>query len=259
MAQGDSFTQGIRAGAERQPTSAARRGSLPVHSSRRPERSGRKPFATLAQGHHNGAMSESLGENHRMSETSASLLARLRDRADGDAWQRLVHVYTPLLAGWLRRYDLQPADADDLVQDVLTVVVRELPQFQHNQRRGAFRHWLRTILVNRVREFWRSQRARPLATGKSDVAQMLDQLADPDSGLSRLWDQEHDRHVVQRLLQLIEPQCSPTTWQAFRRLVLEGRKADAVAAELGISVNAVFIAKSRVLQRLRQEAQGLLE
>jgi len=194
-----------------------------------------------------------------MSDTSASLLQRLREQPDGDAWRRLVHLYTPLLQGWLGRYGLQPADADDLTQEVLAVVVRELPQFEHNHRAGAFRRWLRTILVNRLRGFWRARQTRPAATGDSDVAQMLNQLEDPDSGLSQLWDQEHDRHVMARLLEQVEPEVTPATWQAFRRVVLEGRDEEVVAAELGLSVNAVFIAKSRVLARLRREARELID
>lgn len=194
-----------------------------------------------------------------MSPTSATLLERLRDRADAEAWQRLVDLYSPLLFGWLRRHALQDADVDDLVQEVLMAVAREAPQFQHSGRPGAFRHWLRTILANRLREYWRSRRLRPKATGDSDFAALLDQLEDPDSGISHLWDQEHDRHVVRHLLAMIEPQFAPTTWQAFRRVVLEGARPDAVAAELGLTVNAIFIAKSRVLQRLRREAHDLLD
>jgi RNA polymerase sigma-70 factor (ECF subfamily) len=194
-----------------------------------------------------------------MAATSATLLQRLRDRTDAEAWQRLVDLYTPLLSGWLRRHALQASDAEDVVQEVLATVAHELPHFEHSGRPGAFRHWLRTILVNRLREFWRGNRARPTAAGGSDFAQMLDQLADPDSGLSQLWDQEHDQHVARRLLAMIEPQFAPSTWQAFRRVVLDGAKPDVVAAELGLSVNAVFIAKSRVLHRLRQEARELLD
>jgi RNA polymerase sigma-70 factor (ECF subfamily) len=194
-----------------------------------------------------------------MSPTSATFLERLRDRADAEAWQRLVDLYSPLLTGWLRRHTLQDADVDDLVQEVLLTVAREAPQFQHSGRPGAFRHWLRTILANRLREFWRARRLRPAATGDCDFAGILDQLEDPNSGISRLWDQEHDQHIVRRLLAMMEPQFAPSTWQAFRRVVLEGARPDAVAAELGLTLNAVFIAKSRVLQRLRAESRGLLD
>ena len=190
-----------------------------------------------------------------MADTSASLLERLRTQPDDRSWRRLVDLYTPLLHGWLRRYGARPQDADDLVQEVLAVVVRELPQFRHGGRRGAFRSWLRTILVHRVRAFWRSDRAHPVANAEG----VLDQLEDPDSGLSRLWDEEHDRHVLRRLLELIEGDFEPATWQAFRRVALDGERAAVVADALGTSVNAVLLAKSRVLRRLRQEARGLVD
>ncbi len=193
-----------------------------------------------------------------MSDTPVSLLERLRLRPDADSWRRLVDLYTPLIRDWLRRQDVQPADVDDLTQEVLGTVARELPHFHHDLRRGAFRRWLRTVTVNRLRNFWRAARVRP-AVGGGAFEEALDCLADPDSDLSRLWDEEHDRHVVRRLLQLIEPEFEPATWRAFRLLVLDGLPARDVAAALGLSVNAVCIAKSRVLSRFRQEIEGLVD
>jgi RNA polymerase sigma factor (sigma-70 family) len=194
-----------------------------------------------------------------MSETSYSLLERLRVEPDDASWKRLVDLYTPLLQKWLRRHFLLEADAEDLVQEVMAVLVREVPRFEHNGQPGAFRRWLRTILVHRLQGFWRARQGRPVASGDSDLAKRLEQLEDPASGLSQLWDQEHDRHVMGRLLEQIEPQVAPSTWQAFRRVVLDGKDEEIVAKELGLSVNAVFIAKSRVLARLRREAQGLID
>jgi RNA polymerase sigma-70 factor, ECF subfamily len=194
-----------------------------------------------------------------MGETPVSLLERLRDRPDPEAWRELVDLYTPLLFRWLRRYSLQQSDAEDLVQEVLGVVVRQLPHFQHSQQRGAFRHWLRSILVNCLRNFWRAQRHRPVAAGGQDLARVLEQLEDPDSDLGRFWEQEHDRYIVQQLLERIEGELTPSTRLAFRRLVVEAGEADAVAAELGLSVNAILIAKSRVLRRLREEVRGFLD
>ena len=194
-----------------------------------------------------------------MSETSLSLLNRLRLQPDAESWRRLVDLYTPLIHGWLRRHSVAAADADDLSQEVMAVVVRELPHFQHNQQRGAFRNWLRTITVNRLRVLWRSRQGRPIATGDSDFLKVLDELEDPNSGLSRLWDREHDQHVAKRLMVLVEPHFEATTWRAFRRVVMDGVKPAAAAAELGLSVNAVLLAKSRVLSRLRQEMQGLTD
>jgi RNA polymerase sigma-70 factor, ECF subfamily len=194
-----------------------------------------------------------------MAVTSATLLERLNNRSDSDAWRRLVDLYSPLINGWLRRHGVSVEDAEDFTQDVLGIVVREVPRFTHNGRAGAFRTWLRTITINCLRQSLRSRRLPAKATGSTDVMMMLDQLEDPSSHLSRHWDQEHDRHVLDRLLELIEPEFRPDTWKAFRRQAVDGRSADAVATELGMSVNAVLIAKSRALSRLRRDAQGLVD
>lgn len=194
-----------------------------------------------------------------MHETSVSLLERLRQTPDNQSWQRLVDLYTPLIHVWLGRQEVQLADRHDLVQEVLAVVIRKLPQFEHNQRTGAFRHWLRTITARCLKDFWRSQKVRPQARGDSDFQEMLTQLEDPTSALSRQWDKDHDLHITRKLLEMLQPQFTPATWEAFQRVALLREPPDEVAAALGITVNAVFIAKSRVLTKLRQEAQGLLE
>jgi RNA polymerase sigma-70 factor (ECF subfamily) len=194
-----------------------------------------------------------------VAETSVSLLERLRRQPGSEAWARLVDVYAPLVRGWLRRQGVAEADADDLTQEVLAVLVRELPQFRHNGRPGAFRAWLRGVTANRLRGFWRARQARPEAAGGDKFEAALNQLEDPHSALSRQWDEEHDRHVLRRLQELIEPEFSAAAWRAFRRTVLDGARAAVVAAELGMSVNAVLLAKSRVLRRLREEARGLVD
>ncbi len=194
-----------------------------------------------------------------MDKTSLSLLDRVCLKRDDQAWRTLAEVYMPLLHGWLRRYQVQPADADDLTQDVLLVVSRELPGFQHNGRPGAFRSWLRGILVNRLRHFWRSRKQRPVAGGESDFQQLLGQLEDPNSGLSREWDRQHDRHLMMQLLARLEDRFADATHQAFRRVVLDGQSPESVADELGLTANAVIIAKCRVLKALRREARGLFD
>jgi RNA polymerase sigma-70 factor (ECF subfamily) len=193
-----------------------------------------------------------------MSETSISLLDRLRLRSDGTSWKRFVDLYSPLLQGWLRHQGVRAQDADDLVQEVLGVVVKELPEFRHNQRPGAFRAWLRTILTNRLRAFWRARKTQCASAGGLPP-QDLEQVEDSADNLGDLWNQEHDRHVLRRLMELIEPEFTPATWQAFRSVTLEGEPACAVANRLGLTVNAVWLAKSRVLRRLREESRGLLD
>lgn len=168
-------------------------------------------------------------------------------------------IYAPLIRKWLIKYELQASDADDVAQDVLLAVSKDIESFDHNGRDGAFRAWMKGILVNRLRNFWRSRDRRPEASGGSDMDRRLSELDDPASQITAIWNREHDQHVLSELLSIVEPQFESTTWAAFRKVTFEGRKPTVVAKELGISLNAVFIAKSRVLSRLRQEAEGLVD
>ncbi len=192
-------------------------------------------------------------------ETSASLLDRAARRQDDTAWQRLVELYGPLIHNWLRRQGVAQPDCDDLFQEVMLVVMRRLPDFRHNRKSGAFRNWLRKITVNCLRQRWRQERLLPRAPGGSDFLDFLAQWEDPDSGISRLWNREHDVYVMRRLLESLQSQFHGPTWSAFGLLTLKQKSAAEVAEQLGISVNAVYIAKSRVLSRLRQEAEGLVD
>jgi RNA polymerase sigma factor (sigma-70 family) len=193
-----------------------------------------------------------------MSVTSATLLERLRDPRNADAWSRLNDLYAPLIRSWAERLNVRGADADDLVQDVLTVVARRFPEFVHPERPGAFRGWLRAIAVNCAREAWRSRRLSPHAPGGTDFGGYLARLEDPADELSREWDRQHNLYVMRRMLDRVRPDFEAKTWELFRRFVLEGQSADEVAAACGTTPNAVYIAKSRVIARLKQEAGGLL-
>ncbi len=194
-----------------------------------------------------------------MSQTSASLLERLSGRSDSEAWTRLVELYSPLIRGWLGRYELADSDADDLSQTVLTAVVANLPNFEHNGRVGAFRTWLRTITINSVRQKFRMDRKRAGSPGGSAFLASLDELDDPDSGLGQVWEQAHDEHVLRTLLTWAEPEFEAKTWLAFRRQVFDEVRPKTVAAELKMTVNAVLVAKSRVLKRLRELSRGLID
>lgn len=200
-----------------------------------------------------------------MANTSVSLLERLQDRSrpDNESWTRMVEIYSPLIRNWLGRSGLEGQDADDVVQEVLSVVFRRLPDFQRNERTGSFRAWLRTIAVNCLRDFWKARRRRKagagLGSGTDEVQQMLEQLSDPASALSELWNREHDRHVTQYLMELIQPEFSASNWDAFVRVAVRGEPAKEVAADLEITLNAVYIARSRVLTRLRQEGRGIVD
>jgi RNA polymerase sigma-70 factor (ECF subfamily) len=193
-----------------------------------------------------------------MDETRQSLLLRARAGEEG-AWEDLTGLYRPLIVGWLSRQGVPPGDLEDLGQDVLLSVVRHLPAFQHSGRRGAFRSWLRAIACSRTADYWRAADAGAQAEGGSGATAALQQLADPDSDLNRRWDEEHDRYVLACVLDLVEEEFEPATLRAFRRLALDGASGAEVAEELGLSVSAVYAAKSRVLARIRQEAEGLID
>jgi RNA polymerase sigma-70 factor (ECF subfamily) len=190
--------------------------------------------------------------------TSVSLLDRLRAAGPDDAdWLRLQEIYLPLIRSWLGRVPGLDRDADDLAQEVFLVVVRELPRFQR-QREGSFRTWLRRVTVNKV---WsqRKQHRRRHDDGRDATDVYFEQLTDPHCDLAREWDREHDQHVFQKLLAIVQPDFSPTSWEAFHQFAQLGSPAAQVAEQLGLSVNAVLQAKSRILRRLREEAGNLLD
>lgn len=194
-----------------------------------------------------------------MPETPASLLECLRLSPDEKSWQELVQLCSPWLKQWLHRYEVPPADAEDLIQEVLQVVFREISSFQHNGRKGAFRNWLKKILIHRSRAFWKSRDASPVAIGGSDFLVVLEELEDPKSLLSEQWDLEHDRVVARYLLEKLRARIQPSSWQAFEATVIQGLPAAEAADRLQMTVNAVLCAKSRALRALRQAAKGLID
>ena len=187
-----------------------------------------------------------------MHNTSTSLLDRLKHAGNEDAWQRFVDLYTPLLYLWARQIGLQPSDAADLVQDVLSLLVVKLPEFHYDPSR-SFRAWLRTVTLNK----WRENHRRADVIARAD-ARDLPTIAEPDN-VAHFWNQEYRQHLVERATQLMRAEFQPVTWKAFWETVTHARPPAEVARELGISVNAVYIARSRVLHRLKQELNGLLE
>ena len=192
-----------------------------------------------------------------MMPTSLSLFDRLKREAPASAdWKKLDEIYRPLIQRWLRRVPGLGDESEDLVQDVLIVLVREIPRFDR-KREGSFRAWLRLVTVNRVRSYWKKRNRRPLA-GLDLTGGYLDQLSDPNGELAKEWDGEHDKEVFQKLLAVVQADFSAATRLAFQRFALEGEPAASVAAELGISENAVIQAKARILRRLRKEAGELL-
>jgi RNA polymerase sigma-70 factor, ECF subfamily len=188
-----------------------------------------------------------------MDTTPVSLLERMRQPGDQVAWSRFVELATPLLFSWSEKMGLQNQDAQDLVQDVLAVLVRKLPEFQYDPQR-SFRGWLRTVTVNKWRE--RLRGAAPMPT-VDDQAELDDHPApEPDDPF---WEVEYREHIVARALEIMQTDFETTTWRACWEHVVSGHSAAEVAGKLGISIPAVYMAKSRVLKRLREELKGMME
>ena len=191
-----------------------------------------------------------------MDLTSLSLLDRLQQQRDQEDWTRFVELYQPFIRRFIKMDAALAADADDVCQEVMRKIVAHLSNFQRN-RDGSFRCWLKTITVNEVNAYWR-KRARERKVGVGTESLLVESIADPANALSEQWEREHESHVLRRLQELIEPEFTPTTWRAFQLRVIEERPSEEVAAILQISRNAVDIAKSRVVARLRREAAGFL-
>ena len=137
----------------------------------------------------------------------------------------MLAIYEPLLRQWLSGQHLPQADVDDLLQDTLVVVCQKVAEFDHNGRTGAFRHWLKAIVVNRSREFWRKGRLRS-QVAESQAFSVLDQMEDPRSDMSNWWDREHDCNVVRRLLALIRDDFAQSRFPSaiLRRVSVQQRR-----------------------------------
>ncbi len=138
----------------------------------------------------------------------------------------------------MRKYDVQETDAADLVQDVLLAVSKDVARFEHQGYPGAFRGWVKGILINRLRNFWRVRDRRREARGDSNIEEWLAELENPNSEFSHLWNEEHDRYVMRHLLELVKPHFAPNTWTAFYRVAVKGERPRVVASEMQVSPNS---------------------
>ncbi len=164
-------------------------------------------------------------------------------------------IYQPLILRQLDRMNIATQDCDDILQETLKSVHQSLSGFAHNGRVGAFRRWLYSIVQQRASQY-RQKLNKSQFLGQGHL---LEEQIDDTNDLEAAWDQEHDRFVIQRLLTMIEPEFTKTTWLAFELQTGQELSPAQVAGELGMSINAVMIAKSRVLRRLRQLGRQLVD
>jgi RNA polymerase sigma-70 factor (ECF subfamily) len=190
--------------------------------------------------------------------TRASLLVRLRDPNDEVAWGEFVNLYAPLVYGYARKQGLQDADAADLTQDVLSAVAVGVGRLDYDPRRGAFRNWLFTIVRRKLSNRRRAQRSRPDADVAAASRRSLEQC--PAPGIAEAeWDAEWQRRLFDWACEQARRDVTETTWQAFWRTAIDDQPGNQVAAELGMSVAAVYRARSRVLARLKELVQSAQE
>jgi RNA polymerase sigma factor (sigma-70 family) len=196
-------------------------------------------------------------ETSESDQTSATLLWRVgKDPGDHVAWESFVACYGPKIRGWCRQRGLQPADAEDVTQDVLLRLSRALKTFTYDPSR-TFRGWLRSVTQHALSDFAAERRRRPgVGTGDDRVFAVLGTVQARDELVARL-EEEFDREVVAQACALVRARVEPQTWEAFRLTTSEGRSGEEVAAQLGLNVMAVFKAKSRVLGFLREEVKRL--
>jgi RNA polymerase sigma factor (sigma-70 family) len=189
-------------------------------------------------------------------ETRPSLLVRIRDAADREAWRQFVDLYAPLVYRFARRRGLQDADAADLTQDVLQAVARGCGRLEYDPLRGSFRAWLFTVARNRLNTFLKQRERRRQRAGES-VEALPEEPAAPTADEAALWEQEYQQRLFDWAADQVRGHFQDRTWQAFWQTAVEGQSPSAVAEALGMSVGAVYIARSRVLARLREQVQLL--
>ena len=183
--------------------------------------------------------------------TRASLLLRLRDSQDHEAWVEFVSLYEPVAYRILRRHGLQDADAREVMQELLMAVSRSIDRWDPAKERGSFRGWLRRVARNLVINWLKQRERRVIATGGSDLQAMLD-LLPADSGPETVeFDQELRRALFQRAAEQVRGEVRPSTWQAFWETGVLGTSPTDAAKKLGMSVGAIRVAKCRVLARLQ--------
>jgi RNA polymerase sigma-70 factor (ECF subfamily) len=187
--------------------------------------------------------------------TRPSLLLRIRDPQDHLSWATFVETYGPLVYRYIRRRGLQEADAAEVMQEVLMQVSQSIAKFDYDVRRGQFRGWLGALTHSKICAFQRGALRNPARAGSNE--KMLDSVT--SQNWQTAWDEQFSQHILGLALERIRSHFKDRTWRAFELSWLKGRSADEVAEELGCDVDFVYVARSRVLKRLRAQVQELAE
>ena len=188
--------------------------------------------------------------------TRASLLVQLRDGANHAAWQEFAKLYGPVIYGFARKRGLQDADAADLMQDVMRSVSSAIARLDYDRNQGTFRGWLFTITRNKIFNFFSARRVRPQGSGDTTTNRLLDTQPDTSDGAD-VWEMEYQRRLAALAMERVKSEFQENTWRAFWLTAVEGVAVTDVAQQIGISPGAIYVAKSRVLARLKEEVETM--
>ena len=188
--------------------------------------------------------------------TRASLLVQIRDGANTAAWHEFVQLYGPIVYGFARKRGLQDADAADLMQDVLRSVNNSIGRLEYDRRRGTFRGWLFTITRNKVLNFLSARRIRPQGSGDTATNKRLETQPGSTDGADD-WELEYQRRLAGMAMEQVKQEFQPSTWQAFILTAVDGVPTAEASRQTGLSAGAVYVAKSRVLARLKNAVDAL--
>ncbi len=197
--------------------------------------------------------------NSQFPQTRLSLMVRLADARDHQAWSEFVAIYEPLVLRLLRRSGLQDSDAHDVCQQVFAALAKDIESWRPDGRERSFRRWLFRIARNRVIKFLAKERKRHRAAGGTDAQLALEQARDDATPLPELFEQEYRRQLMRWAAEQVRPEFRPATWQAFWESYIEDRPIAQVAEQLGMSTGSVYVARSRIVARIRQVVRRRLE
>jgi RNA polymerase sigma factor (sigma-70 family) len=189
--------------------------------------------------------------------TRVSLLVQIRDGANHAAWQEFVALYGPVVYGFARKRGLQDADAADVMQDVLRSISSAIGRLDYDRHQGTFRGWLFTITRNKVFNFLAARRIRPQGAGDSSTGRLLAQQPDGSDAAAEAWELEYQRRIAAVAMERIKSEFADNTWRAFWLTAVEGASAAEVTRQVGMSAGAIYVAKSRVLARLKEEVEAM--
>jgi RNA polymerase sigma factor (sigma-70 family) len=188
--------------------------------------------------------------------TRPSLLARIRDRSDQQAWQQFVDLYAPLIYGQARKLGLQDADAADVTQEVFRSVTSAAGKLEYDPQRGTFRGWLYAVTRSKINDFLERRQRTSAGSGDTAVQQLLEEQPARGDDDQR-WERDYQERVFAWAAEQVRSQIEPATWQAFWLVAVEGKSGQEAAATLGMNLASVYAAKSRVLTRLKKQIQEM--